>query len=196
MKRRRRIGPAELVVERHRVIGEAHGEGLEHRHVDELSARRTAPAGGERPDGGEEPGQPLPDLAADMDRRPIGQPAGKTHHRPRPRLEGELGGRVVAPRTLEPKWRDRRDDQVRMASRGSRRVRAMPAPPTREPRDQTTASADARSWCSGCDDRRASQSSTTDTALRRSQEIEERAIVIGRDLGARGGPSAQRIALG
>ena len=36
--------PAELVVERHRVVREAHRRRLEHRHVDELARRVVAPA--------------------------------------------------------------------------------------------------------------------------------------------------------
>ncbi len=55
--------PTELVVERHRVVGQAHGQGFEHRHVDELAVRVPAPDRGQGPDGGED------------DRRAIRRPA-------------------------------------------------------------------------------------------------------------------------
>ena len=73
--------PAQLVVERHRVVGEAQSEGLEHRHVDQLTGRRTAATGGEGPDGGEEAREPLPDLTTDVHRRPVGQTRGQDRRR-------------------------------------------------------------------------------------------------------------------
>ena len=57
---RRRDEPAsshrssELVVERHRVVGEAHRQRLEHRHVDELALRVGAPTRRQGPDRAEE----------------------------------------------------------------------------------------------------------------------------------------------
>ena len=52
--------PTELVVERHRVVGEAHRQRLEHRDVDELAARIATPARRQGADGGEEPASHSP----------------------------------------------------------------------------------------------------------------------------------------
>ena len=138
--------PAQLVVERHRVVGEAHRQRLEHRHVDELAAGAGAPTGRQRPDGAEEPGEPLPDLAADEDRGTVGPP------RARPTIPPDHAWRVnsVAALSLHgpsrPNGRDRRDDQVRMGPQQLAGVQRRPAPPaaspaTRPPRRPTPSSA-------------------------------------------------------
>ena len=106
--------PAELIVERHRIVGEAHRQGFEHRHVDELPARIGTPVRHQDADGSEHASEPLPDLAADEDRRAVRPSTCQSRNRARPRLERELGGRVVAPWAFEPERGDRRDGQVRM----------------------------------------------------------------------------------
>ena len=105
---------AELVVEGHRVVREGHRQRLEHRHVDELAARFGAPARGQGPDGAEHAGDPLPDLATHEDRSTVGPAPSQPHDRPGPRLQRELGGRLVAPGAVESERCDRGDRQVRV----------------------------------------------------------------------------------
>ncbi len=121
-------GAAELVVERDRVVGEAQDQRLEHRHVDQLALGAAPAPGRQRPDGGEGPGHPLPDLAADVDGRPVGAPPGQADDAPGPGLQGELGGRPVPPRAGQPEGRDGHDREVRVGPPelvgGERRVLA------------------------------------------------------------------------
>ena len=109
-----------------------------------------------------------------------GSPRAKPDDRARPRLQCELGGGLVAPRALQPEGRDRRDDQVRVGAEDLGRARATRARPPASPgtrrRHRPTRAApcsDARSSAArGVDD---------DAPLRRGQEVEERAVVVGRD---------------
>ena len=105
-------GAAELVVERDRVVGEAQDQRLEHRHVDQPALGAAPAPGRQRPDGGEGPGHPLPDLAADVDGRPVGAPPGQADDAPGPGLQRELGGRPVPPRARQPEGRDGHDREV------------------------------------------------------------------------------------
>ncbi len=188
--------PTQLVVERDRVVGEAHDHRLEHRDVDKFALWIASPAGRERADRGEEPRQPLADLTADVHRRPIGPAAGEPHDRARPRLKGEFRGGPVRPRPFEAERGDRCSRSGAGAPSGSRRA---PAPGVRtrdEPRDHTTVSADSSSSWSD-----ESSPAVVDVRRRRSRfdecrKLKSAAVVARLDRRTRGRPPAQRITLG
>ena len=186
--------PAQLVVEGHRVVGEAHRQRLEHGDVDELTARRGTSTGGQRSDGAVEAGEPLPDLAADEDGGPFRLPPRQSDDPAGPGLQRELGGRLVAPGTVEPERRDRRDDQVRVGAQHRTRVqrrllrqRRALRPDDGVGRIQQSVQRVETAGVRAVDH---------DAALGGAEEVEERAVVVGGDRRPRGRPASQRIALG
>ena len=151
---------SELVVERHRVVREAHRQGFEHRHVDELAVRARTPARRQRPDRAEDAGDPLPDLAADEHRGAVRSPAARPTIAPDHACsvnsvaglsrQGPSSPKGVMDVTVRCGW-------TRRISCGAKAVCST----TREPRDHTTASADASSACSNARSSARSHSTTT-----------------------------------
>ena len=128
--------------------------------------------------------------------RPVRRAAPEPDDPARPGLQRELGGRPVAPRSVEPERRDRRDGQVRRGAGGSPPGASAGCSASREPvrpHDRVGAAPAASStrsrsaWSSG---------STTTLCFDDDEEREQRAVVAGGDRGARRRPPAQRVALG
>ena len=122
-----------------------------------------------------------------------GRPRAKPDDPSRPRLQGELGGGLVAPGTLEAERSDRRDDQMRVCAedlagceRGVLCHRRAAGPHDGVRRAEQGVQPCEIVRVLGIDH---------DALLRRVEEIEERAVAIGRDHRAGGRPSAQRIAV-
>ena len=99
---------AQCVIERHRIVSETESLRFEHRDVHEAGLHCHRARSGKRAR------QPLPDLPGDEQRRAILRTPTETDHAARPRLQGELGCRLVRPRPLEAERSYRRDGQVGM----------------------------------------------------------------------------------
>ncbi len=110
----------------HRVVGEAEDLRLQRGEVDQFSA--VALQGAARNAcviaAGVRAGHPLPHLSTHVRGRPVLGAAPDTDGPTGPRLQGELGGRPVMPRTVQTERCDRGDDQVRDVAGAAAAVRS------------------------------------------------------------------------
>ena len=179
--------PAEHLEVAHRIVGEAEDLRFEHRQVDQLCG--AAHPRGHRRRAGVRPGEVVADLPADEYRCPVRRSAAEAHDPARPRLQRELGGRSVRPRTFQTERRDGRDGQMRMDAVDLGRCERFGYRRTARPHHRV-----------GIGEQRIDEGhvgvGVGDDAVLRAREIaEQRAIVAGRNLGAGRRPPPQRISL-